>query len=315
MAARKGIDLNYLQLDQLFDVLNPSSDLAELFARMKREDLGVDGIDLTTEAMVDSDEVVEAEIIARKDATVSGLRTIPGLLDAYFGKKGGMAVTELTEDGFVVAPGDVVAKLCGPLANVLVVERPILNLMGRLCGVATLTAEYVAAVKGSNASIYDTRKTTPGLRGLEKYAVRCGGGRNHRMGLFDAMLVKDNHLAGVEAAELTAVLNDRLARIRRKRKHSAQFVEVEVDTLEQLEAVLASDGGLVDIVLLDNMGPKRLCEAVGMRDAARPEIELEASGGVNLATAAMIASTGVDRISVGAVTHSVTVLDLGLDIQ
>lgn len=309
------MDPNYLQLDQLFDVLNPPADLAELFARVKREDLGEDGIDLTTEAMVDSDEQVEAEIASRKEGTVSGLRAIPGLLEAYFGNKGGIAFTELTEDGFVVAPGEVIAKLQGSLANVLVVERPILNLMGRMSGIATLTAEYVAAVKESSASVFDTRKTTPGLRGLEKYAVRCGGGRNHRMGLFDAVLVKDNHLAGVESAELTAALNDRLARIRRKRKYGAQFVEVEVDTLEQLAAVLASDEGLVDIVLLDNMGPERLCEAVGMRNAARPDVELEASGGVSLASAAMIASTGVDRISVGALTHSATILDLGLDIQ
>jgi nicotinate-nucleotide pyrophosphorylase (carboxylating) len=202
----------------------------------------------------------------------------------------------------------------------LTAERLVLNLLGRLSGIATLTRKYVDAVAGTQSRIYDTRKTTPGWRRLEKYAVRCGGGCNHRTGLFDAVLIKDNHLAvGKEATDSTARYTpaEAVARARRFIEEQApepaqgpMIVEVEVDTLEQLDEVLAAGP---DLVLLDNMTPAQLREAVRHRDARNPTVELEASGGVRLETVRQIAQSGVDRISVGALTHAAVWLDFGLD--
>jgi nicotinate-nucleotide pyrophosphorylase (carboxylating) len=195
----------------------------------------------------------------------------------------------------------------------LTAERLVLNLLGRLCGIATLTQRFVACVAGTRARIYDTRKTTPGWRRLEKYAVRCGGGTNHRTGLFDAVLIKDNHLAqaahqGISAADAVRRARRFLAACGPSR--TADIVEVEVDTLEQLDAVLPQQP---DIILLDNMSCAQLREAVRRRDASGVAVELEASGGVRLSTVREIAETGIERISVGALTHSATTLDVGLD--
>ncbi len=180
---------------------------------------------------------------------------------------------------------------------------------------ATLTRQYVDAVAGTNARIYDTRKTTPGWRRLEKYAVRCGGGHNHRTGLFDAVLIKDNHLAlgatGDDTVQYTPA--DAVRQARRfveENGHSNMIIEVEVDTLQQLAEVLPAGP---DIVLLDNMSPTMLREAVACRDASNPAVELEASGGIDLETVAAVAQSGIDRISIGALTHSAACLDLGLD--
>ena len=202
----------------------------------------------------------------------------------------------------------------------LQVERPMLNLLGRLSGIATLTREFVEAAAGTKARIYDTRKTTPGWRRLEKYAVGCGGGWNHRTGLFDAVLIKDNHLAlGAGSADSEAGYTPAEAVVRARRFIEEQapaparqemIIEVEVDTLDQLDEVLLAEP---DIVLLDNMGAAELREAVRRRDARNPRVELEASGGVSLETVRAIASTGVERISVGALTHSALCLDIGLD--
>jgi nicotinate-nucleotide pyrophosphorylase (carboxylating) len=193
----------------------------------------------------------------------------------------------------------------------------VLNLLGRLSGIATLTRQYVAAVEGTKARIYDTRKTTPGWRRLEKYAVRMGGGHNHRTGLFDAVLIKDNHLAfsvgqGLTLAEAVRQARRCVESAPKPGHKEPLLIEVEVDTLEQLEQVLAATP---DMVLLDNMRPDELREAVAMRDRLAQQIELEASGGVNLATVAEIARTGIERISVGALTHSAAALDVGLDWQ
>jgi nicotinate-nucleotide pyrophosphorylase (carboxylating) len=204
----------------------------------------------------------------------------------------------------------------------LAVERPLLNMLGRLSGIASLTRRYVDAVSGTGTGIYDTRKTTPGWRSLEKYAVRCGGGCNHRAGLFEAVLIKDNHLAlgaelrpqgagGFSPAE--AVLKARAFLLERRADAARQaIVEIEVDTLEQLGQVLAAGP---DLILLDNMSPATLREAVALRDRGFPAIQLEASGGVDLASVRKIAETGIDRISVGALTHSAVSLDFGLDWQ
>ena len=193
-----------------------------------------------------------------------------------------------------------VATVAGAMRDLLTTERLVLNLLGRLSGVATLTRRYVEAIAGTRADIYDTRKTTPGWRRLEKYAVRCGGGRNHRTGLFDAVLIKDNHLAlaGIGPAEAVRRAREFLpARATEYPPARQLLVEVEVDTLTQLDEVLPQRP---DLVLLDNMPPDQLRTAVQRRNAAAPEVELEASGGVNLQTVRAIAETGVERISVGA---------------
>ena len=216
-------------------------------------------------------------------------------------------------DGQTVASGDVLAELSGPVRQMLTAERLLLNLVGRLSGVATLTRQFVDAVRGTSARIYDTRKTTPGWRRLEKYAVKCGGGCNHRTGLFDAVLIKDNHLAWMQLRPGDAVRRAReflRTTLRDPAQAEAMIIEVEVDTLDQLDDALPAGP---DIVLLDNMSLDQLRAAVARRNAVAPDIELEASGGVNLRTVCGIAETGVDRISVGALTHSAISLDVALD--
>jgi nicotinate-nucleotide pyrophosphorylase (carboxylating) len=199
----------------------------------------------------------------------------------------------------------VLATVTGPLRAILAAERTALNFLQRLSGVATLTHKFVAAIEGFRTQVLDTRKTTPGWRRLEKYAVRAGGGTNHRFGLHDAILIKDNHLAGLGGDVRRAVEAARAAT-----GNGRVPVEVEVDTLEQLESALSARA---DIVLLDNMTLDQLRSAVEHRDSIAPEVKLEASGGVTLTTVRDIAATGVDRISVGAITHSAPALDIGLD--
>lgn len=217
-------------------------------------------------------------------------------------------------DGGELRPGSVIARLTGPVSAMLTAERTMLNFLQHLSGIATLTARYVDAARGTSAKIYDTRKTTPGLRGLEKYAVRCGGGHNHRTGLFDAVLIKDNHLAGVSCDRLAFSLFDMLNRVDRLPIEPG-FVEVECDRLDQLAEVLKVVG--IDVILLDNFATDELRNAVRMRDAAglKGKVELEASGGVTLDRIRPIAETGVERIAVGAITHSAPILDLGLDAE
>jgi nicotinate-nucleotide pyrophosphorylase (carboxylating) len=200
------------------------------------------------------------------------------------------------------------------MRSLLTIERILLNFLQRLSGIATLTARFVAAVSGTRASIYDTRKTTAGWRALEKYAVRCGGGFNHRFGLYDAVLIKDNHLAWLEAAGAHAQPDTIAAAIATARANTppGTLIEVEVDTLEQLDRALKRGP---DIILVDNMAPELVAEAVVRRDRVAPLVKLEGSGGVNLATVKALAQTGVDRISVGALTHSASALDLALDFD
>jgi nicotinate-nucleotide pyrophosphorylase (carboxylating) len=262
------------------------------------EDLGLAG-DLTTDATVAADATAEAVIASRQSGVIAGL----DLAEATFAAMdGGVRFERVKADGARVEPGDVVARIAGSARAILTGERVALNYMGRLSGIASLTRRYVDAIEGTTAAIADTRKTTPGLRAVEKYAVRCGGGQNHRTGLFDAILIKDNHIVAAGGVE-TAI-----ARARAYAGHMVK-IEVEVDTLDQLELVLKHR---VDAVLLDNMGPQTLREAV--RLVAGRAIT-EASGGVNLTTVRAIAETGVNLISVGALTHSAPVLDLGLDFK
>ena len=224
---------------------------------------------------------------------------------------------ELMEGRFGDRRTQPLVRVRGPLRSLLAAERTLLNFLGHLSGIATLTRKYVQRVEGTAAAIYDTRKTLPGYRALDKYAVRCGGGRNHRGGLFDMVLVKDNHLAGASSADLPRVVGDLVRRSREE--DPSRPIEVEVDTIEQLRGVLGVDG--VDVILLDNMDCPTMTRAVAMRDdlargpGRRVVPALEASGGVTLETVRDIARTGVERIAVGAVTHSAQNLDVGLDVE
>lgn len=260
------------------------------------EDLG-DAGDITTRATVGPDVMAKAAIVARKEGCIAGLQCA----EAAFKTIDPRVVFDVVKkDGSDVEPGDRIATISGPAAAILTGERVALNFLCHMSGIATLTRAYVRAIEGTDASICCTRKTTPGLRAFEKYAVRAGGGQNHRFGLYDAVLIKDNHIAaagGIKAAVEAA---------RRQAGHMIK-VEVEVDTLDQLEELLTLPA---DAVLLDNMSPDDLRQAVKM---ARGKLTTEASGGVNLETVRTIAETGVDLISVGALTHSSKTLDLGLD--
>jgi nicotinate-nucleotide pyrophosphorylase (carboxylating) len=220
--------------------------------------------------------------------------------------------TPLKADGDRLEPGVVVARLAGPMRSLLALERTALHFLQRLGGIATLTSRFVAATAGTRAAIYDTRKTTPGWRALEKYAVRCGGGRNHRFGLYDAVLIKDNHLAWLKSAAGPTASEPIAEAIATARANvpNGTIVEVEVDTLEQLDVALRC---APDIILVDNLGPEGMAEAVRRRNAMAPSVQIEASGGVTLATVGMLAAAGVDRISVGALTHSAPSLDLAMD--
>lgn len=272
--------------------------VATAVAEALAEDLGLVG-DVTTNATVPADAQSTALLKARAPGFVSGLALARA---AFHALDPALAFTVTKPDGSIVANGDTIAEISGSARAILSAERVALNFMGRMSGIATLTARYVAAVAGTRAAIVDTRKTAPGLRAFEKYAVRCGGGRNHRIGLFDAVLIKDNHIIAAGGLERA---------IKAARDHAGHIlkIEVEVDTLEQLERVLQHS---VDAVLLDNMSPETLKKAVTM---VAGRSLTEASGGVNLDSVRDIAETGVDLISVGALTHSAPVLDLGLDFQ
>ena len=282
--------------------------LAELIQQARAEDLGPDGLDVTSALFVPADLQGEASLVVREPGRLAGVALLPAVAAAY---DTNITATVTIPDGSAVEPSDAVATLSGPMRSILSAERVALNLITHLSGIATLTSRYAQAISGTKATIYDTRKTLPGLRGLQKYAVACGGGGTHRMGLHDAVLLKDNHLAHVDEKSLNQAVAD-AARQARNKYPQLKFVMVEVDTLEQLAAVLTTG---IDIVLLDNMENAQLKEAVAMRNAAAPQVQLEASGGVTLETVAGIAATGVDRISVGALTHSAPSLDLGLDIR
>ena len=274
-----------------------------LLRRALAEDLGLAG-DLTTLSIVPADAQARGRIVARREGTVAGLQVAAGvfrLLDPA------VAVTIHAAEGSRAAAGATLAEVAGPARALLTGERVALNLLGRLCGIATLTRGMVDAVAGTGASVVCTRKTTPGLRALEKYAVRAGGGSNHRFGLDDAVLVKDNHLA------IAGGVVEAVRRVRGSVGHLVK-VEVEVDTLEQLAEALACP---IDAVLLDNMTPEQLARAVAMVAAAGAgarRVITEASGGITPATAPAIAATGVDLLSVGWLTHSAPALDVALDL-
>lgn len=310
-------DLNALPLDEFYRRLAAGGLVRRLLELARDEDLGpAQRRDLTSLCCIPETQRGTAAIVARVEGVVSGLAALPTLVEVLAPD---VQVRLFASDGAWVKERTTLAEVCGPMRQVLALERTTLNLIGRLCGVATKTAQFVAAMgnveaDGGRAKLYDTRKTTPGLRVLEKYAVRCGGGHSHRMGLHDAVLIKDNHIAGVGVAQLPAYIAAASAKARAF-SPTPTFVEVEVDTLEQFAALLTLPAGTVDIILLDNMTTEMLRQASQMRDAHQPALQLEASGGVRMSTVHEIARTGVDRISVGALTHSAVSLDVAMDIE
>ena len=268
----------------------------EVIRRALDEDLGEAG-DLTTEACIPEGAHSQARVVARVAGTVAGL----DVASAVFARVD-PAVTfdAVVADGDAVASGSVLAEVSGPSRSILTAERTALNLLGRMSGVASATAQLVNLVEGTGAVIADTRKTMPGLRALDKYAVRAGGGINHRFGLHDAVMIKDNHI--VAAGSITTAVEAVRARV----GHTVK-IEVEVDSLSQLDELLEVG---VDIVLLDNMDPETLREAVGLVDR---RMVCEASGGITVETIRDVAASGVDVISVGWITHSPPQMDIALD--
>ncbi|RZQ59387.1 carboxylating nicotinate-nucleotide diphosphorylase [Amycolatopsis suaedae] len=260
------------------------------------------GRDVTTEATVPATAVATAELTPRTAGTVAGIPVALAVFDAVLGRD--YEVLRRDVDGAWLAAGEPALVLCGPVRGLLGAERTALNLLCHLSGIATRTAAWVSEVDGTGCAIRDSRKTLPGLRLLEKYAVRCGGGVNHRFGLGDAVLIKDNHV--VAAGSVTAAL-------RAARELAGELpCEVEVDDLGQLDEALTAQA---DEVLLDNFTPADCAEAVRRRDAVSPKTRLEASGGLRLEVAREYAVTGVDYLAVGALTHSAPALDLGMDLR
>lgn len=267
------------------------------------EDLGAVG-DVTSEALIPAERIGAAVLAARQSGTLAGLPAAEltfALLDPT------VVFEPVRADGSQVQSGDRLAVVSGRTRSILCGERTALNFLQRLSGIATQTRRYVDAIAGLPCRILDTRKTLPGWRLLEKYAVRQGGGQNHRMGLYDGILIKDNHLAALRESADPA--NEAVQLLRQKHGTTVPL-EIEVDTLTQLELALKAKP---DVVLLDNMPPSDLREAVRRRNALAPSVLLEASGGVTLDTVRAIAESGVDRISIGALTHSAAALDIGLD--
>lgn len=276
----------------------PRTIVEQLVGMALTEDLGLVG-DITTEATIPAGRVATCTMNARETGVLAGV----GIAEAAFRHLNpDVTFKAYKADGDELQPGDTIATITGDARAILSAERVALNFTGRMCGIASQTRQYVDAVAGTKAAIIDTRKTTPGLRALEKYAVRAGGGMNHRIGLFDAVLIKDNHVA------IAGGISPAIEAARARAGHMIK-IEVEVDTLDQLREALNHK---IDAVLLDNMPPAVLSEAVAIVDG---RVTTEASGGINLSTVRAVAESGVDLISVGALTHSVKVLDIGLDTQ
>jgi len=289
----------------------------------RREDLRDD--DVTSRLMVPQESIGIGTLIQKSVGVACGLPMVEMICRAYDERLRVEMIPgfhmELIEGRFSDASTTPLLRIRGPMRSLLSAERVILNFLQHLSGVATQTHRFARRVEGTAAKIYDTRKTMPGFRALDKYAVRAGGGFNHRIGLYDGLLIKDNHLAAVPLRELPTFLSRVVSQSRSE--DATRLVEVEVDNLDQLREVLKVDG--IDVILLDNMDCPRMTEAVTLRNQAhstgsgqtgrKGKVELEASGGVTLETVRQIALTGVERIAVGAITHSAPALDIGLDVE
>jgi len=302
-----------------------AADALKLIKLSLTEDTGAadlaSGVDCTTDSIVPPEATAQAAFVSRQQGVVSGVKVAQLVAETFAPR---VELTQEKADGDRVEPKQTIATLSGPAHDILTIERTCLNFMCRLSGISSLTRQFADRVAGTDAKVLDTRKTTPGWRRLEKYAVACGGGTNHRMGLYDAVMLKDNHLAFFRSQ-----VENEVDVIPRALKQSRQWImdnagtlpngeqtilQLEVDTIEQFEISIAdSNQTRPDIVLLDNMTTDQLSQAVAIRNEHAPQVLLEASGGVNLDTIAGIAATGVDRISVGALTHSALNFDIGLD--
>jgi len=316
-AHRNHPDLNALTLPELAAQLRQTGLTDRLIKLAFDEDLGESAHDWTGELMFTPEDQRRVQMRAREPGVLAGVEFLDDLVNA-FSQPGEIECEVFMRDGECLEPGSVIAELSGSARAIVRLERTMLNLIARMSAIATRTNHFVTLVQGTDAQICDTRKTTPGLRAFEKYAVRCGGGTTHRMGLFDAVLIKDNHLAGIEGPEMASKIAAKLEAVAAKIASEAiglWFVQVEVDTLEQLEGVLAAKPGTVDIILLDNMSTDQLRKAVAMRDALADGTgpQLEASGGISETTVSSIAQSGVDRISIGGLTHQAQSIDIGLD--
>lgn len=306
-------DYRPVELDEALE-----SDLRQLVRLAISEDLDT-AVDWTTVALIEPDRRGSCRVVSRSPGVAAGVSLARWIVDEF---DADLRLHEVVKDGDTIRPGQTLVNLYGSARDLLTSERVILNILSRLCGVATLTRRYAEAMGNGRSRLYDTRKTTPGWRRLEKYAVRCGGGHNHRTGLFDGFLIKDNHLAlGKSVAPGASGLKTLTAGEATRRAAAMRganwnhlvapaMVEVEVDDLDQFREVLPAGP---DIVLLDNFSPKNLKAAVAIRDEVAPQVELEASGNVTIQTIATVAATGVDRISCGSLTHQAVWLDLGMD--
>jgi len=303
------------------------SDCLKLIEMALTEDIGASdldqGVDCTTDSIVPKQATAQAAFVSRATGVVCGVEIAKLAIEHWAPK---LTLEVQVQDGQPVKPQQTIAVMVGAAHDILTMERTCLNFMCRLSGISSLTSQYVTEIKGTGACVLDTRKTTPGWRRLEKYAVACGGGENHRMGLYDAIMLKDNHLAFyrslVEDNDDTIPTTIKIARQWINDNADSlpngknTILQLEVDTLEQLEIALDTD---CDVILLDNMDCESLIKGVAMRDqigvskSGGSKILLEASGGVNLRTIGEIAQTGVERISVGALTHSAVNFDIGLD--
>jgi nicotinate-nucleotide pyrophosphorylase (carboxylating) len=299
----------------VMDKFPPLDELKDLIQTARREDLGSG--DVTSALLVAEEQIGVGTLVQRGVGVVCGLPIVEMVCRAYDERLRVEQIPgfhmEIIEGRFSDARSTPLLRIRGPVRSLLAAERVILNFLQHLSGIATLTHRFVRRVEGTSAKIYDTRKTLPGLRVLEKYAIRRGGGNNHRAGLFDAVLVKDNHLAHIPLKDLAPFVGGIVAKSRAEAPK--RCIEIEVDTLDQLAEVLKVEG--IDLILLDNMDCPRMATAVAMRDRSgrKAATLLEASGGVSLETVRPIALTGVERIAVGALTHSAAALDIGLDLE
>ena len=287
-----------------------NDDVRRLIELAKSEDLGTG--DVTTALTANATEPAAFHLLAKQAGVFAGRVIAPVVLNAFDPAMTIEWTDAGCDGGRIDSLPTTLATIRGPLGQLLSAERVVLNFMQRLSGVATLTRAYVDAIAGTDAQIYDTRKTTPGWRQLDKYAVRCGGGRNHRIGLYDAVLIKDNHLAGVDTARLAAVVFEMLNRLDTS-KIKPSFVEVEAQSTVQVDQFCKVVG--IDAILLDNFSLDDLARSVSIRNdcGLKGKVSLEASGGITLRTVRAVAETGVDRISVGAITHSATALDFCME--
>jgi nicotinate-nucleotide pyrophosphorylase (carboxylating) len=297
---------NTIPLDRLR--IRALESLQPLLTLALDEDIGPG--DLTSDVLIDTEAIAQGDVLSKAGGIAAGLLFISPMLNRVDAR---LSYEPRTEDGGQISPGDILGRITGPVRPLLTVERTLLNFLQALSGVATYTRKFVDAVAGTDAIILDTRKTTPGWRYLEKYAVRMGGGVNHRTGLHDGVLIKDNHLA-VRAPNHVGETIAGLVREARSRISGEIPIHVEVERVDYLEEVLASRP---DVVLLDNMTVPMIREAVERRDRlfADGGPALEASGGITLKNVREVAETGVDRISVGALTHSAPILDISLEIR